>query len=54
MQKEIKIFKDYEKCVLDNLEFFQNFYYHSILDLNLVKLAIILEQGLITRNKIIK
>lgn len=50
MEKNIYVYRNYEDCVKNNLDFFQSYYYHSILDLNLVKLSRILDVGLLSRH----
>ena len=52
MEKDINSYRYYESYVEKNISFFQKYYYHAILDLNLVKLANILKNGLLTRKYI--
>lgn len=42
----------YIETIKNNEEFFKQYYYHSIIDLNLVKLDSILKYGLLSRNNI--
>ena len=57
--KKIRKIDDYKDTVRSNSEFFKNYYYHSIIDSNLIKLECILKYGilskkLIERNNLIK
>lgn len=51
MKKNMDI-NDYKSTVLANKEFFKDHYYHSIIDLNLVKLDSILKNGILSKRKI--
>ena len=42
----------YIDTVKDNDDFFRNYYFHSIIDLNLVKLDYILKYGILSRKEI--
>ena len=42
----------YIDTVKDNDDFFGNYYFHSIIDLNLVKLDYILKYGILSRKEI--
>ena len=44
----------YIDTVRDNDDFFRNYYFHSIIDLNLVKLDYILKYGILSRTEIEK
>lgn len=44
----------YIQTVRDNDEFFRNYYFHSIIDLNLIKLDNILKHGILSRTEIEK
>ena len=46
--------KQYINTVIDNDAFFRNYYFHSIIDLNLVKLDYILKYGILSRKEIEK
>lgn len=43
---------DYKETVLANKDFFKHYYYHSIIDLNLVKLDSILKNGILSKKQI--
>lgn len=51
MEKNCNIEK-YRETVLGNEDFFKNYYYHSIIDLNLVKLDSILRNGILSKDLI--
>lgn len=50
--EKITDIKNYRKTVLDNKDFFETYYYHSIIDLNLVKLDYILKKGILSKRLI--
>lgn len=45
-------FKDYQNTIAENEQFFRAYYFHSIIDLNLVKLDSILKYGILSRHEI--
>lgn len=51
---KIRNSKDYIETVKENSGFFENHYYHSIIDLNLVKLDSILKNGILCKSLIEK
>lgn len=53
MKKDYDV-KKYKDTVLSNKDFFKKHYYHSIIDLNLVKLDYILKYGILSKNFIEK
>ena len=53
MERYYKI-DQYINTVEDNDNFFRNYYFHSIIDLNLVKLDYILKYGILSRQEIEK
>lgn len=49
---KIRDINSYKDTILQNEEFFQSHYYHSLIDLNLVKLDLILRYGLLCKRLI--
>ena len=43
-----------EKTVLNNKEFFQKYYYHSVIDCNPAKIESIMRHGILCKNDIVK
>lgn len=51
-KKDMYDYRDYEECAKENFDFFQQYKYHSIVDLNLIKMAKVLENGIICRKNL--
>lgn len=49
---KIRDIKKYSTTVQENNEFFKQYYYHSLIDLNLIKLASILQHGILCKKLI--
>ena len=48
--KKARLYRNYMDTVKENSDFFKSYYYHSIVDLNLVKLDLILSNGILSKN----
>lgn len=52
MQKDFEVYKQYLETIKSNLQIFQNYYYHSIIDFNLIKLDSMLQNGILSKQTI--
>lgn len=52
MQKNYQIYREYLETLKNNRYFFGNYYYHAVIDFNLIKLDSILKNGILPKNAI--